>query len=720
MDQVASSSFEYFGDYRPYQNLAELPCHSGLLFSGWVHHASNDQADLNSRVWRVQLGDLDAELFCEPAVGTFLSHCLMDGLDCWASGFLLLAPATSFCPLVFSVYSMRGRAPRLSEKVAQSLASSAVLSAIRDVFEHPMPYQSSGTSTGPSLCHPVAYSVLMRKVARLQLAPEALRAVFFVVHSEASTLARTSIFYGQDATRLGTSSFTYRGGQGHGAVQRAVPPNIFPGEVVRGCAVVAQSSADVFAVLAAVLELESSSPTLVLSERAAVPFLEEALRGSAARVVNLLTLKDFDANSFAASVVVIVSMEMLTHEETAPHMLALRRRAWFRLVTVGWPQVSQELSMTSLSFSYQTHLCLSLAEDLQLYESLSDAESVAALLGVSETTLQDPVAVNALLRQRIFHMSPFQDNQRPLGALHRPQLGYSVQRAPPLDTDETARLVSFRGAKRQMRMLFGGVCASGKGRFATLPEGMAALDHFTGLHVRISAFALTQLTQNDTEAECPVCFEANPPVLTSCGHRFCQQCLQQSLLTQRRCPACRTPLQARDVVDTRGRPEELGTYLDFVLELLQRRPEGRALVLASWGEVHERLASALRRKGLPNVWAWRGGAKQLCVTLQRFRGSTTASLLVDPGSDAFALAWARFDGVARVYVLWPLNAAAELDDVCCQLRRAKAAAPNARFIFVTREPGAGPQSTPTCVRPHVPGLECPSCIFDGSFLEMGT
>ena len=108
------------------------------------------------------------------------------------------------------------------------------------------------------------------------------------------------------------------------------------------------------------------------------------------------------------------------------------------------------------------------------------------------------------------------------------------------------------------------------------------------------------------------------------------------------------------------------------------------------------------------------------MTLQRFRGSTTASLLVDPGSDAFALAWARFDGVARVYVLWPLNAAAELDDVCCQLRRAKAAAPNARFIFVTREPGAGPQSTPTCVRPHVPGLECPSCIFDGSFLEMGT
>ena len=721
MDQVAPSTLEYFGDYRPYQDIEELPCHSGLLFSGWVHHASSDQAELSSRVWRVQLGDLDAEIFCEPAVGTFLSHCLMDGLDCWATGYLLLPPTTSFCPLVFGVYSLRRRAQQLSEKVAQCLAASAVLTAIRDVFENPAPCRIPGTSTGPSLCHPVAYLLLMQKVARLQMAPEALRAVFFIVHSEASTLARTSIFYGQDATRLGTSSFTYRGGKGHGAVQRAVPPNAFPGEVIRGCAVVAQRSGDVFAVLAAVLALEPSLPTLVLSQRAAVPFLEEALR-SAARTSKLLTLKDFNAPAFDASQIVMVSMEMLCHEETMPHMQALRRRAWFRLVTVGWPQVSQELALTPLSFSYQMHLCLAIAEDLQLYRSLADTETVATLLGVSETALQDPVAVSALLRQRVFHMSPFQDEEerRPVGALRRPQLAYAMQHAPPLDNEETSRLSNVRGAKRQMRALFGGLYAVDRGRFAALPEGMSALDYFSSLHVRISAFALTQLSRSDAEAECPVCFEANPPVLTSCGHRYCQHCLHQSLQTQRRCPACREPLQARDVVDTQGRPEGLGSYIDFILELLLRRPEGRALVLASWGELHERLASALRRKGLPNIWAWRGSAKQLCVTLQRFRSCDNACLLVDPGSDAFTLTWARFDGVARVYVLWPLNAADGLDEVCCQLRRAMSAAPSAHFVVVTRERGAGLPSLPTCTRPYVPGLECPSCIFDGSIQEVGS
>lgn len=703
---------EYLGDYRPHQNAADLPCHSGLLFSGWVHHASNDHAELSSRVWRVQLGAVDAELSCDAPVGAFLSHCLMDGLGCWASGFLLFAPVTAFFPLVFSVYTLLGTPRRLSAAVAQSLAQSALQAAIHDVFERPTPALVVGASLGPVLCHPAAYSVLMQQAARLQLAPEALRAVFFVVHSEASTVARNALFYGQDATRLGTSSFSYRGGEGHGAVQCGVAPQLFPGEVVRGCAVVARTGAELFSVLAALLQVDAARPTLVLSERAAIPFLEEALRFAGRPALNLLTLKDFDANAFAASDVVLTSLEMLCHEETAPHLLALKRLPWFRLVTVGWPQVSQELATTPLSFSYQTHLCLALAEELDLYDSLFGVETVAALLGVSETALQDPLAVNALLRQRVFRLSPCED-QVPAGALSRPELHYSVLQAPPLDHGETARLGGYRGAKRQMRTLFGGLCAAGNGRFATLAEGVSALEHFAGLRVRVSAFATAQLAQGAVEAECPVCFEADPSVLTSCGHRYCQQCLQQSLLAQRRCPACRTPLQVRNVVDTKGRPEDLGAYLDFVVAALRQRPTGRALVLASWGELHERLAAAMRRKGLPNVWSWRGGAKQLCMTLQRFRNCPDASLLVDPGNDAFSLAWASFPHVAQVYVLWPLSAADGADEVCCQLRHAKAAAPGAHFVLVVREPGATLRPTPTCLRPHLPGLECPTCVLDG-------
>jgi len=707
---------EYFGDYRPYRNPCELPCHSGFVFSGWVSHANRDQSGLSSRIWRVSFSDLEAEIVCEPQEADFLTQCVMDGLEVWTSGFLMLSSTKSFFPLLYSVYATRGPASRLSAKVAECLASNALVASVRDVFDNPMHAHVNGTSLGPGLCHPMAYSVLMQKASSLREDPEALRALFFVVHSEANTRSRSSLFYGQDATRLGASSFTYRAGGGAGAVQKSVPPNVFPGEVVRGCAVVGHDGNSVLSVLSALLEVDASSPTLVVAERAAVPFVADALRRGSTSVMTLLSVSDFNAFLFEASRVVLVSVEMLCHSDAEAHLTALKRRSWHRLVTIGWPQVSQELEMSNASFSYQTHLCLSVTEDLHVHDCLFDLSSAAALLGLSEGAMQDPISVHALLRQRVFHLSPFSEEKQKAGTLTRPQIAYAVRLAPPVDSDEAARLCNYRGSKRQMRTLFGSMCASGKGAFSSLAEGTSLLEHFSMLRVRLSAFAASQLGEEAVDAECPVCFEPNPPVVTSCGHRYCQGCLQQSLSTQRRCPACRAPLQSRDVVHTDAKPDALGAYLEFLFDLLKGRPTGKAIVLASWGETHERIAACFRRKGLVHFWAWRGGAKQLCINNQRFCGSPDGALLVDPGSDCFSLAWARFKDVSEVFVLWPLCSSEGLDDVCCQLRRAKAAAPGARFVLVTRDRDAILPVTPTCVRPHMPGLECSACLFDGRFL----
>ena len=708
---------EYFGDYRPYRNPCELPCHSGFVFSGWVRHASSDQPELSSRTWRVQFSDIEAEIVCEPHEAEFLAQCLMDGLECWTSGFLMLANTKTFFPLLYSVYATRGPATRISKTVAERLASNALVASVRDVFDNPMHAHVNGTSLGPGLCHPMAYSVLMQKASCLRDDPEALRALFFVVHSEANTRSRSSLFYGQDATRLGASSFTYRAGGGVGAVQKSVPPNVFPGEVVRGCAVVGHDGRSVLSVLSALLEVDASFPTLVISERASIPFVGDALRRGSGSVMTLLSIPDFSALLFESSRVVLVSMEMLCHSDAEPHLVALKRRSWQRLVTVGWPQVSQELEMSNASFRYQTHLCLSVTEDLNVHDCLLDVSSASALLGLSEAAMQDPISVHTLLRQRVFHLSPFGDEKRKAGTLTHPKLSYAVRLAPPVDSDEAARLCNYRGSKRQMRTLFGSLCASGKGAFSSLAEGTTLLQHFSALRVRLTPFAVAQLNDEVVDAECPVCFEPNPPVVTSCGHRYCQGCLQQSLSTQRRCPACRSPLQTRDVVHTDAKPEALGPYLEFLFELLKGRTVGKTIVLASWGETHERLAACLRRKGLTHFWAWRGGAKQLCINNQRFRDSTDGVLLVDPGSDCFSLSWANFGGVSEVLVLWPLNTSEGLDDVCCQLRRAKAASPGARFVLVIRDRDTLLPVTPTCVRSYTPGLECSSCIFDGRFLQ---
>lgn len=703
----------YLGDYRPYRNPCELPCYSGLVFSGWVQHVCHDDPTLSSRTWAVQIGDIQADVICESNEADFLAQCVLDELDCWTSGFLLLASTKAFYPLGYSVYGTRGPVHRLSAKLAEYLTSNAVTTCVRDVFVNPVHTHVSGASSG--VCRPVAYATLMQKASRLREDPETLRALFFLAHCEASTATRSSVFYGQDAARLGSSTFTYRMGGGSTAVQKGVSPKAFPGEVVRGCALVGPDGTALLAVLSALLEVDDSSPTLIIAERDCVPFIEQALKKGGRTATMLLTISDYNALLFESSSILLVSVGMFEHSQSEAHLVALRRRPWHRLVTVGWPQVSQELEFTNTTFSYQMHLCLAVTEDLQAHECLLDTSAGAALLGLSEGALQDAPSVSALLRQRVFHLCPFDEGKQKAGVLHRPELKYSIQNAPAVDSDEAAKLCGFRGTKRLMRTLFGSVCGSKKGSFSVLAEGTSVLEHFMALSVRLTPFAVSQLHETQSDAECPVCFEPNPPVVTSCGHRYCQGCLEQSLSTQRRCPACRAQLHLRDVVHTRARADTLGVYLEFLIDLLKKRTSGKALVLASWGEAHENLAAGFRRKGLANFWAWRGGSKQLCINLQRFSSANNGTLLVDPGSDCFSLSWANFSDVSLVYVLWPLNFSDGQDDVCCQLRRVKTAAPAASFVLVVRERCALLPVTPTCIRQHTPGLECPVCVFNGLF-----
>jgi len=214
--------------------------------------------------------------------------------------------------------------------------------------------------------------------------------------------------------------------------------------------------------------------------------------------------------------------------------------------------------------------------------------------------------------------------------------------------------------------------------------------------------------------ECPICFEPNPPVVTKCGHRYCEVCLRQSLMSQRRCPSCRMPLRNRDIVHTLAGPDALGTYLEFLLQLLMSRTRGKGLVVTSWGNNHERLTSTFRKRGLRSCWAWRGGSKQLIWNLNNFMSSSSGILFLDPGSEDFPLSWAHFQDVTDVYVMWPLcDSPDNRESTCCQMRRVMAAAPGAKFTLVTRDESARLPVAPDCVRTHLPGLECPICTLSG-------
>jgi hypothetical protein len=711
-------SFEYLGDYTPLCEDAPPLCQQpGLLFSGWATK-NNPDAGAEAPAWSVQVNDISAELLCELPELNFLEICHQDGLRCWVTGSLMFTRPPSFMPVVYSVYGTHGPVEQVSRSVASQLARSALESCLRRFF-----FPSGGSQLllgrggiGPSTFHPVAYSSLMEENMDLQGTPEALRALLFVAHSEANARTRTCVYYGQDSMRLGASGFTFRASQGRqGQVFKHEAPRLLPGQVVRGCALIAPEAETLLCVLTSLLRSDrgrGTRKTLIVADKASAPFILESLTKNGLFVMGLLSVPDFHSVLFELSPIVLVSIEMLLHRSLEPHLVAMQGKAWGRCVTIGWPMVAQELSITRVSFKYETHLALATSEELLTHRHLIDALAVAALLGLHESSLQDPFSLQSLLHQQVLHLAPCEAS---LGSRH-PELRYTVLRAPDLEPREEAGLAGHSGSKRVMKSMLGSICDAGRGSFPLLAEGTTALQHFTNLAVPLSSFAMAQLREERDDDECPVCFESRPPVLTSCGHRYCESCLQLSLVTQRKCPACRTPLGSNAIVQTRPPPEEMNSYLQHVLDLLKQRSSGgRALVLASWGEHHERLAAFLRRKGLQACWAWRGSSRQLCVILRRFTTAPRGVLIVDPCSDCFPLSWARFSDVSDMYVLWPLQEddwKGQSFNVCCQLRRARATAPSARVMLVTRESGSVLPVAPRCSRAQVRGLECPLCLCE--------
>ena len=51
------------------------------------------------------------------------------------------------------------------------------------------------------------------------------------------------------------------------------------------------------------------------------------------------------------------------------------------------------------------------------------------------------------------------------------------------------------------------------------------------------------------EENCSICFDIlEDPVLTKCGHLFCNECLDMCLKAKPRCPMCKTNLKGTEII----------------------------------------------------------------------------------------------------------------------------------------------------------------------------
>ncbi|PHH55951.1 putative ATP-dependent helicase [Ceratocystis fimbriata CBS 114723] len=66
---------------------------------------------------------------------------------------------------------------------------------------------------------------------------------------------------------------------------------------------------------------------------------------------------------------------------------------------------------------------------------------------------------------------------------------------------------------------------------------------------------------NTLDSECPICQNSHiKGIMTTCGHRFCKECLMQWYQTHRNCPMCKHRLEEWDLHNYSVRPRQLGVH----------------------------------------------------------------------------------------------------------------------------------------------------------------
>ena len=110
----------------------------------------------------------------------------------------------------------------------------------------------------------------------------------------------------------------------------------------------------------------------------------------------------------------------------------------------------------------------------------------------------------------------------------------------------------------------------------------------------------------NSQDPCTICMDAVTSVITRCGHKFCQACLQRSLQERPRCPTCRTPCDwatCIPLLPTAPTPSEVdyGSRFRALIAYLRTvrvaEPEAQFVVFSEWDRELQKQATLLTSEG---------------------------------------------------------------------------------------------------------------------------
>lgn len=141
---------------------------------------------------------------------------------------------------------------------------------------------------------------------------------------------------------------------------------------------------------------------------------------------------------------------------------------------------------------------------------------------------------------------------------------------------------------------------------------------------------------NIKEEECSICYDTiNKPVMTDCGHLFCNDCLEMSLGYKLECPQCRKPLDKNKVYTITKKKDipkndplivKYGTKLATLIntmKTLMKDKKNKIIIFSQWDDMLSLIGKTLSENGITNTFI-KGNVYQRNNAISKFKTGKTS------------------------------------------------------------------------------------------------
>lgn len=657
-----------------------------LILCAWLEKAGDDEG---GATWYIQTPQgMRLAVPCSVSESTLLSLCPSRGIRVWVTGHgFLCSGMRLLIPLNFAFY--------IQYAAAQSVPVSLAHAIYRTRLQRVVNFAVRGEIVAQSLCsvHPLAYQdvdTLGRTCP--YFSTDILACLLQVKNLRYTALATAPRPCLPSQMALGTTGLRYDIGKGvveASSFYNSPPPGL-PPTTPASCITLCRRSLDAFALIRALRTSEAPGTRfLIVAPKEAILTVVEELELDVTRDV-VLSMRDLGNEAVNERLVTLTTLDFLC----AGLRHDFIHDTYSIGVVLGWPYSVRRLEKKNVFLSAQFTLHVGFAMNCtvnpgDVFRALRIPESMAGCMDELETSI----------RRGIVHCSLSEGRTQEALAIKATQISMGSY------SESEAALIAAASPQRVPRvLLFGDLCALTRQAFPYVQSGSTLPQHFAKRGIRVSPL----VSSSCHFTECPICLnELDRCVVTHCGHRFCAQCLDRSLVCRSACPTCRAELGRDSVVALEPiipQPEDLDriTLINFLRETLTKRVrEGKRVVVAlGWACYHERLASLLRKCGIRTCWAWHGNGQQILRNQVSFTRNTPESgtvLIVAPENPF--LRWASFAGTDElVYITTDPRASGQ----CCKLRLVNSACGFPSSVYVATRGSlnvALPSFTPECLCP---------------------